>query len=108
MLGGGSPTPAGLAPHPSLCLQPPPSRPPSLSFPPSLPPNWAIVRGSRGAASWACRSPPGDSGNFSIQHFLWERWAEGHWKPAFRALGPHPALEAKEGSLTVAKGMGYF
>ena len=52
--------------------------------------------------------PPGDAGNFSIQHFLWERWAEGHWKLAFRALGPHPALEAKEGSLTVAKGMGYF
>lgn len=52
--------------------------------------------------------PPGDSGNFSIQHFLWERWVEGHWKLAFRALGPHPALEAKEGSLTVAKGVGYF
>lgn len=52
--------------------------------------------------------PPGDSGNFSIQHFLWERWAEGHWKLAFRALGPCPALEAEEGSLTVAKGRVIF
>lgn len=29
--------------------------------------------------------PPGDSGNFFILHFLWERWAEGHWELASRA-----------------------
>lgn len=71
------------------------SPPPLLSFPPPS----ASAGPLSGAPEGLCpghAGPPGDSGNFSIQHFLWERWAEGHWKLAFRALGPCPALEAEE------------
>lgn len=99
----GAPIPAGWLPTP-LCFQPPP---PLLS----LLPLSSSAGPLSGAPEGLCpghAGPPGDSGNFSIQHFLWERWAEGHWKLAFRALGLCPALEAKEGSLTVAKGKGYF
>lgn len=88
-----------------LCLQPPTP----ISLPPSLSPaQLGHCQGLRRGCVQGMLVPPGDSGNFSIQHFLWERWVEGHWKAAFRALGPCPALEAEEGSLTVAKGKGYF
>lgn len=76
--GMAAPIPAGWLPT-SLCLQPPP---PLLSLLP--------LSGSAGPLSGAPEGlcpghagPPGDSGNFSIQRFLWERWVEGHWKLAF-------------------------
>lgn len=87
---------------PPLCLQPPP---PLLSLPPA---QLGHCQGLQRGCVPGMLVPPGDSGNFSIQHFLWERWAEGHWKVAFRALGLCPALEAEEGSLTVAKGRVIF
>lgn len=101
--GTGTPIPAGWLPTP-LCLQP---SPPLLSLLP-LSRSAGPLSGAPEGLCPGQAGPPGDSGNFSIQHFLWERWAEGHWKLAFRALGPCPALEAEEGSLTVAKGKGYF
>lgn len=106
--GRDSPPPAGPTPTPLLLFSVFSSHPrPSPSLPCSRLPSTAIVQGSRGAVFRAC-GPPGASGNFSIQHFLWERWVEGHWKLAFSAPGPSPALEAEEGSFTVAKGKGYF
>lgn len=51
--------------------------------------------------------PPGDSGNFSIQHFLWERWAEGHWKLAFE-LWSSPCPGGRGGFAYSSKGDGLF
>lgn len=67
----------------------------------------AIVKAPEGCVGLLGCWPRGDSGNFPIQHFLWERFG-GHWELASSALGPCSTLEAEEGSLTVAEGKGYF
>lgn len=75
--GRDSPPPAGPTSTPLLLFSVFSSHPrPSPSLPCSRLPSTAIVQGSRGAVFRAC-GPPGASGNFSIQHFLWERLGGG-------------------------------
>lgn len=64
----------------SLCLQSPPHPTP---LPPTLSPaQLNHCQGLQRGCVQGTLVPPGDYGNFSIQHFLWELWVEGHWKVA--------------------------
>lgn len=104
-LGEGSPIPAILAPYLFL---------PSVPTPPHPSPSHPLSRPTEplsGAPEGLCpghAGPPWGLWEFLHSALPMGTLGGGALESGLRALGPCPALEAEEGSLTVAKGKGYF